>query len=203
MAKEGDATLNQYLAAGLIQPSPSLYSIPLVVIPKKSGDVRITVSYQKLNKISSLSQLPIPRVDQVLDSMGKGRVFSLLNLVSSFHQFTAHKDTVLLTAFDTSTVLYVARHAPGPQYATRVVRQGKQPEYIGLGTGARLPRRCDRPRFRPAVHVNTMRALFERLRKHNLTFSPSKAFLGATDTDRLGHSISLAGVRPNAENIPP
>ena len=48
-----------------------------------------------------------------------------------------------------------------------------------------------------------MRALFERLRKHNLTFSPSKAFLGATDTDRLGHSISLAGVRPNAENIPP
>ena len=106
LAKEGDATLNQYLAAGLIQPSPSLYSIPLVVIPKKSGDVRITVSYQKLNKISSLSQLPIPRVDQVLDSMGKGRVFSLLNLVSSFHQFTAHKDTVLLTAFDTSTVLY-------------------------------------------------------------------------------------------------
>ena len=75
LAKEGDATLNQYLAAGLIQPSPSLYSIPLVVIPKKSGDVRITVSYQKLNKISSLSQLPIPRVDQVLDSWARDGCF--------------------------------------------------------------------------------------------------------------------------------
>ena len=53
------------------------------------------------------------------------------------------------------------------------------------------------------AHVKTTRALFERLRKHNLTFSPSKARLGATDTDRLGHSISPAGVRPNAEKIPP
>ena len=44
-----------------------------------------------------------------------------------------------------------------------------------------------------------MRALFERLRKHNLRFSPSKARLGATDADFLDHSISPAGVRPSAE----
>ena len=80
MAKEVDATLDQYLAAGLIQHPTSPYSSPLVVIPKKSGGVRITVNYKKLNKISSLSQLPIPRVDQVLDSLGKGRVFSLFDL---------------------------------------------------------------------------------------------------------------------------
>ena len=62
-AKEVDATLNQYLAAGLIQHSTSPYSSPLVVIPKKSRGVQITVNYKKLNKIGSLSQLPIPRVD--------------------------------------------------------------------------------------------------------------------------------------------
>ena len=83
MAKEVDATLDQYLAAGLIQHPTSPYSNPLVVIPKKSGGVRITVNYKKLNKISSLSQLPIPRVDQVLDSLSKGRVFSLFDLFSS------------------------------------------------------------------------------------------------------------------------
>ena len=53
-----------------------------MVIPKKSGGVRSTVNYKKLNKISSLSQLPIPRVEQVLDSLGKGRMFSLFDLVS-------------------------------------------------------------------------------------------------------------------------
>ena len=51
----------------------------------------------------------------------------------------------------------------------------------------------------PTAHVENIRALFERLRKHNLKFSPSKARLGATDTDVLGHSISPAGVGPNVD----
>ena len=77
----------------------------MVVLNKNDG-VRITVNFKKLNDISRLSQLPTPRVDQMLDSLGKGRVFSLFDLVSSFHQITAHKDTVPLTAFCTPTGLY-------------------------------------------------------------------------------------------------
>ena len=104
LAKEVDATVNQYFAARLIQHSTSPYSSPLVVIPKKSGGVRITVNYKKLNQISKLSQLPIPRVDQVLDSLGSCRM--LFDSVASFHQIPAHKDTVPLTAFCTPTGLY-------------------------------------------------------------------------------------------------
>ena len=66
----------------------------------------ITVKHKKLNQISKLSQLPIPRVGQVIDTIGSGRVFSLLGFVSSFHQTKAHKDTVPLTAFCTPTGLY-------------------------------------------------------------------------------------------------
>ena len=44
LAKEVDATLNPYLAVGLIQHSTSPFSSPLVVIPKKSGGVKITVN---------------------------------------------------------------------------------------------------------------------------------------------------------------
>ena len=53
------------------------------------------------------------------------------------------------------------------------------------------------------AHVKTTRALFERLRKHNLKFSTSKAHLGATDVDVFGHSISPSVVRPNAKINPP
>ena len=105
LAREVDATLNQYLAAGLIQHSTSPYSSSLVVIPKKCGGVKITVNYKTLNHISKLSQLPIPRVDQVLGSLGLGRVFSLFDLVSPFHQITAHKDTLPFTALCTPTGL--------------------------------------------------------------------------------------------------
>ena len=53
----------------------------------------------------------------------------------------------------------------------------------------------------PMAHVLTMRALVERLRKHNLKLCPSKARLGATGADVMGHSISPAGACPNAEKI--
>ena len=46
LAKEVDATLNQYAAinSGLTQRSTSPCSSPMVVIPKRSGGVRITVN---------------------------------------------------------------------------------------------------------------------------------------------------------------
>ena len=94
LAKKADAVLDQYLAAGLIQHSTSPSSSPMVAIPKKDGGVRITINYKKLNAISSLGQLPIPRVDEVFDSLGNGRIFSLFDLVSSFHQITLDKDTI-------------------------------------------------------------------------------------------------------------
>ena len=105
VAKVVDALINQYIAAGLIPHSTSPYSSPLVVVPNQSGGVRITVNYKKLIDISRLSQLPIPRMDQILDSLGKGRVFSFFDLVSSFHQISAHIDTVPTTAFGTPTGL--------------------------------------------------------------------------------------------------
>ena len=64
MAKKVYGILNQYLAAGLVQRSIFPYSSPLIVIPKKSGGVGITVNYAKLSQTSSFSQLPIPGVDQ-------------------------------------------------------------------------------------------------------------------------------------------
>ena len=64
------------------------------------------MNYKKLNQISKLSQLPIPLMGQVLDTLGSGRVFSLFDLVSSSHQIKAQKDTVPLTAFCTPTGLY-------------------------------------------------------------------------------------------------
>ena len=53
----------------------------------------------------------------------------------------------------------------------------------------------------PIEHVQMIRSLIERLRKHNLKGSPSKARLGATDANFLGHFISPAGLRPNAGNV--
>lgn len=51
VAKKVDALLGKYFAAGLIQHLTSSYSNRLVVIPKRSGGVAITINYKKLNNI--------------------------------------------------------------------------------------------------------------------------------------------------------
>ena len=73
---------------------------------EESGDICITVNYKKLNKLSVLGQLSIPLVDEVLDELGTGRIFSLFDLVYSLHQIAVHKDTILLTAFCVPTRLF-------------------------------------------------------------------------------------------------
>ena len=85
--------------------------------------------------------------------------------------------------------LRVAGYISGQQRIAWLVYKGDQQGYQGFGTGCGIPGRCDRVRFRPAGPRQTIRALFEQLRKHNIKLSPSKARLGATDADFVGHSI--------------
>ena len=177
-----------------------------MVFLKKSGGVRFTVNYKKLNQINKLSQLSIPRVDQVLDFMGSGRVLSLFDLVSSFHQIMAHKNTVPFTAFCTPTAIY--------EWLVMLQGSSASPECFGkvinkVTTYRRKPGGSI-PQVavfyviaydsEPIEHAQTIRSLFERLRKYNLKFPP-KARLGATDANRLGHSISSVAIHPNAKNV--
>ena len=53
----------------------------------------------------------------------------------------------------------------------------------------------------PTAHFETMRVLFDRLRKHTLKLSPSNTGLRATDANCLSQSISPAGVPPKAETV--
>ena len=85
LSKQVDAILDSHLAAGLIQHSSSRWSSPLVCVQKISGGIRITVSYQKLNKVTEIPQIAIPRVDEVLDTLGGGSVFSVLRIHSTNH----------------------------------------------------------------------------------------------------------------------
>ena len=202
VAKQVDAILDQYLAAGLIQHSTSPYSSPLVVIPKKNGGIRITVNYRKLNKLCALSQLPIPRVDDTLDKLRKGNVYSLFDMKSAFHQITVHRDTIPLTAFVTASGLFEFLKLPmgsaaAPGWFCKVINEVIK----GLHSVASYMDDLIVFDTDPASHVASIRSMFERLREHNLKLTPPKAVIGATGADFLGHTISPDGVRPNSDKV--
>ena len=90
--------------------------------------IRVTVNYKKLNKLIILGQLPIPRGDEILDKLGTGRIFSLFNLVSSFHQIIVHEDTIPLTAFCTPALVFerlvmAQGSSAGPGWFVKVINE--------------------------------------------------------------------------------
>ena len=86
----------------------------MLCVPKKSGGIRITVNYQKLNKVTEIPQIALSRVDEVLDTLGGGSVFSVFDLFSGFTQLTIHPETIPLTAFCTPTGHYEWLRMPPP-----------------------------------------------------------------------------------------
>ena len=117
-------------------------------------------------------------------------------------QITIHKDTIPLTAFCTPTRLFEWLVMPqgssaAPGWFVKVINEVIK----GLpNVAAHLD---DVTVFDPdpASHALNIKEFFKQLTKHNLKLSPSKAKIGATDADFLGHTISPAGIRPNASKV--
>ena len=200
---QADAILDSYLAAGLIQHSTSPWSSPLVCVPKKSSGIRITVNYQKLNnKVTEIPQIAIPRVDEVLDTLGGGPVFSMFDLFSGFTQLTIHPDTIPLTAFCIPNGLYDGLRMPqgavgAPAWFVSVMRLvtaglDNIRMYLDDAIGSDG---C------PIHHVATIATFFARLRLHKLKLAPYKSRIGAARVDFWGRVISADGVRPNGDRV--
>ena len=57
------------LEKGVIQPSKSLYSAPIVLQTKKDGNWRFCVDYRKLNDVTVKDAFPIPKIHQTFDAL--------------------------------------------------------------------------------------------------------------------------------------
>ena len=147
-------------------------------------------------------QIAIPRVDQVLDTLGGGSVFSMFDLFSGFTQLTIHPDTIPLTAFCTPNGLYEWLRMPqgaagAPAWFISVMRLVT----TGLDNIRMYPDDAIGSDGCPIHHVATLATFFARLRLHKLKLSPDKSRIGAARVDFLGHVISADGVRPNDDQV--
>ena len=156
----------------------------------------------KLNKVTEIPQIAIPRVDEVLDTLGGGSVVSVFDLFAGFTQLTIHPETIPLTAFCTPNGLYEKLRMPQGAAGARawfvsVMRLVTSNldnirMYLddAIGSNDSL-----------TTHVATLATFFARLRLHNLKVSPNKTRIGAARVELLGHIISQDGVRPSDDKI--
>ena len=89
--------------SGIIEPSHSCWSSPVLLVRKKTGEMRFCVDYRKLNSLTKPISFPLPLLTDVFDAMSESTpaIFSLLDLKSGYWQIPMDKDSKQKTAFST------------------------------------------------------------------------------------------------------
>ena len=189
---------------GVIEPTVSAYSAPIVLVKKKDGSVRFCVDYRHLNKELRFDAEPIPDMDQIFSKLGKAKFFSKIDLSKGYWQIPVKEEDRYKTAFTT------------PQGQFQWVTMP-----FGLKTAgavfSRMMRKLLEPLDRDDVHnfmddiliatetwdqhLDALEAVFQRLDDTNLSAKPSKCYLGFEEMSFLGHHIGEGRLGPENEKV--
>ena len=77
--------------------NPTEWCVGIVVVPKKSGDIRICVDLKLLNECILRKVHPLPKVDETLALLVGAQVFSKLDANSGFWQIPLSENSILTT----------------------------------------------------------------------------------------------------------
>ncbi|MCG8096943.1 MAG: DDE-type integrase/transposase/recombinase [Candidatus Thiodiazotropha endolucinida] len=194
--------IQDMLDLGVIEPSISPYSSPVVLVPKKDGSVRFCIDFRKLNKVTEFDAEPMPNMEEVINRMSGHKYFSKLDLSKGYWQVKMTSKAKPLTAFETPKGLFQFKTMP-----FGLVNSG--------ATFCRLMRKIlselsnvdsfvdDMWIFTETWkdHVTSLREVLDRLRTAKLTAKPSKCMIGYSSIECLGHSVAAQSVRPQEDKI--
>lgn len=97
--------LDQMLAENIIQPSTSPWATPIVLVPKKDGEIQFCADYHKVNQVAQFDAYLMQQVE-MFKSMGTASIISTFDLSKGYWQIPMAADSREKTAFATPFGLY-------------------------------------------------------------------------------------------------
>ena len=194
---EVDQQVKDMLQQGVVQPSASPWASPVVLVKKKDGTCRICVDYRKLNLVTAQDAHPLPRVDDLLDSLNGNSLFSTLDLRSGYWQLSMSPEDQQKTAFVTPHGLFEFLRMPhGLCTAPATFARAIGIILSGLTYDICLCYFDDVIIFSKTIeqHCHRLETVLQRFRAHGLKVKASKCSFGANEVIYLGHSVSSTGI---------
>lgn len=204
-----DNTIRDMMEQGIIRPSTSPWSSPLILVKKKTMEgeppqYRPCIDYRGLNLVTKKEVFPLPNIDEIFDQLGGARFFSSLDLCQGYWQVEMEEDSKEFTAFSTPSGHYECNRmsfglANAPSLFMRLMSQVMD----GLVNKGCIVYIDDILRYDNSIfeHIEGLRKIFSRLRSANLKLKPKKCKFFQEQTKFLGHIISSKGLEPDDEKI--
>ena len=185
---------------GVIKPSTSPWSSPVVLAPKKDGSLRFCIDYRKLNSMMEKDVYPLPRIDDILDTLGETRYFTSLDLAAGYWQIEMDPESCEKSAFVTHQGLHEFVRMPfglcnAPatfQRLIEVVLAGLVWKCVFAYIDDVLV--CSRT-FED--HLRHLEQVFARLRQAGLRLKPQKCLFLREKVPYLGYIVTREGIVPD------
>lgn len=209
MNEEIQRQVQKLLDNKIIRPSISPYCAPVWLVPKKmdaSGKkkYRMVIDYRKLNAKTIEDRYPTPRIDLILDNLGKCTYYSTLDLAQGYYQIEMDPGSIEKTAFAVNNGFYEMLRMPmglknSPSTFMRVMDNIFRDYlykfcFIYMDDLVCFSKSLDE-------HLQHLQLIFKKLREFNLKIQPDKSEFLRKEVAFLGHVITPHGVKPNPDKI--
>ena len=199
-----DDCIQGMLQEGIIQKSKSPYNSPLIIIQKANGELRPVIDYREINKITQPLTFPLPRVSDLLNSMGNAKIISSLDLASAYHQCDINEEDRPKTAFTVKNSKYEFTRVPfgltgAPGYFSGVINDVLY-DVLGPQVFCYLD---DILVFaqNENEHLVKLEQVLQRLSAANIKLKLSKCRFFTNEVKFLGYKITNNGIKMDPEKI--
>ena len=183
---------------GLIVPSYSAWSSPIVLVMKKNGKWRLCTDYRKLNSMTVPDSYSLPNIDEIFSALGGATIFSTLDLFAGYHQIRMAEDSIDLTSFTTKFGNFLYKVMPfGLTGAPATFQREMNRILFDLLGKCVFVFLDDILIFSNSVeeHLVHLKQVFEILRKYEVKINIEKCCFFKEEVEVLGHVVSKNGLK--------
>jgi hypothetical protein len=175
-----------------------------VVVPKANGSGRLCVDFTSLNKAYPKDPYPLPRIDQIVDSITGCDLLCFLDAFSGYHQIKMAKEDEEKTAFITPCGVYCYICMPFSLKNAGATFQRLMRKALGAQMGRNAEAYVNDIVVKTReghTFIEDLEETFINLRKVNIKLNPAKCAFDVSSGKLLGFLMSHRGIEANPDKV--